>query len=233
MEIITRQQAIKEGLNKYFTGKPCKSGHISIRYVDNYSCKECRKERGRKWKIDNRERHNRYYREYNKKIGYKHCLHMKDPEENRLKSQKWRNENSEKAKKTGREGQARYYKTNPGKLRHLCYQTAKRLKKGDVNNKLNSLSYSPEEFCYHLIAPFPHLSTLEQAYGNGYSIDHIVPLSYICNNIEDIELAFLIAMDLDNLQLLPIKENMSKNNKINTQQTQQTIKYLWDKYIKI
>ena len=33
MEIITRQQAKEQGLVRYFTGKPCKHGHIAERYL--------------------------------------------------------------------------------------------------------------------------------------------------------------------------------------------------------
>jgi len=40
MEIVTRQQAIEQGLKKYFTGKPCKYGHLSARYASG-PCIEC------------------------------------------------------------------------------------------------------------------------------------------------------------------------------------------------
>ncbi len=33
MQIISRAEAQALGLNRYFTGKPCKRGHIAIRYV--------------------------------------------------------------------------------------------------------------------------------------------------------------------------------------------------------
>jgi hypothetical protein len=41
MEIITRQQAITAGLRKYFTGEPCKNGHLSERYVQSSTCESC------------------------------------------------------------------------------------------------------------------------------------------------------------------------------------------------
>lgn len=41
MEIITRQQAKEQGLARYFTGKPCKHGHISEKTVSGGSCVEC------------------------------------------------------------------------------------------------------------------------------------------------------------------------------------------------
>ena len=43
MKIITREEAISSGLTRYFTNKPCKSGHTSERWVNEYKCIECDK----------------------------------------------------------------------------------------------------------------------------------------------------------------------------------------------
>src|SRR5579872_2342906 len=39
--IVTRAQARADGLTHYFTGKPCKSGHVAERYLSNGSCVDC------------------------------------------------------------------------------------------------------------------------------------------------------------------------------------------------
>jgi hypothetical protein len=44
--LITRSEAKAAGLTKYFTGKPCKRGHICERYM-NGGCSECSHARGR------------------------------------------------------------------------------------------------------------------------------------------------------------------------------------------
>jgi hypothetical protein len=41
MEIITKQQAIAAGSRHFYTGKPCKYGHLAARYVLNGACMEC------------------------------------------------------------------------------------------------------------------------------------------------------------------------------------------------
>jgi len=41
MDIITRKQAQAQGLKTYFTGKPCKHGHVAPRRVDRPECGEC------------------------------------------------------------------------------------------------------------------------------------------------------------------------------------------------
>jgi hypothetical protein len=38
----TRKAAILSGESWYYTGKPCKNGHLSRRYTLNGICEECR-----------------------------------------------------------------------------------------------------------------------------------------------------------------------------------------------
>jgi hypothetical protein len=41
MQIMTRAQALAAGQRTYFTGKPCKNGHISTRYTATSLCHGC------------------------------------------------------------------------------------------------------------------------------------------------------------------------------------------------
>lgn len=41
MDIKTRKQAMIDGENTYFTGRPCKHGHMTYRYVQSGSCYDC------------------------------------------------------------------------------------------------------------------------------------------------------------------------------------------------
>ena len=50
MELITRKEALKIGSNRYFTGKPCKKGHLSYKRVHNRDCVECAKDYQKKYK---------------------------------------------------------------------------------------------------------------------------------------------------------------------------------------
>lgn len=49
MEIISRSEALRKGLSHYFTGKPCKHGHISQRTIPNGDCLKCRAIRYDEW----------------------------------------------------------------------------------------------------------------------------------------------------------------------------------------
>jgi hypothetical protein len=41
MEVISRDDAIRRGLKRYFTGKPCKYDHIAERLISERKCMEC------------------------------------------------------------------------------------------------------------------------------------------------------------------------------------------------
>lgn len=45
MKVIKRSEAMAKGLVHYFTGMPCKYGHVSPRYVYTCNCVECIKEK--------------------------------------------------------------------------------------------------------------------------------------------------------------------------------------------
>lgn len=40
-EIVSRAEAKAQGLKRYFTGKPCKHGHVDERYVSSGKCAPC------------------------------------------------------------------------------------------------------------------------------------------------------------------------------------------------
>lgn len=51
-----RTKALEEGRTKYFTGKPCKHGHVDERKTDSGQCVACAKEALKKWYQKNKER---------------------------------------------------------------------------------------------------------------------------------------------------------------------------------
>lgn len=54
-EVISPKEASLRGLKSYFTGKPCKHGHIDLRSLSGGECYECRRIRCRQWHADNPE----------------------------------------------------------------------------------------------------------------------------------------------------------------------------------
>ncbi len=57
LKIISRREAAKNSLLKYYTGKACLRGHIAERYVKSATCTECNKQNCKK-----------YYEQYFKEI---------------------------------------------------------------------------------------------------------------------------------------------------------------------
>jgi hypothetical protein len=41
MQTLSRAQAVAAGLSQYFTGKPCKAGHLAYRYSQSGTCSAC------------------------------------------------------------------------------------------------------------------------------------------------------------------------------------------------
>lgn len=58
MKLIKRKDALAEGKTYYYTGKPCKKGHIALRRAVNGCCVECEKEK------NNSEERKKYMSKY-------------------------------------------------------------------------------------------------------------------------------------------------------------------------
>ncbi len=247
MEIITRQRALKEGLKYYFTGKPCKHGHISKRWTIGKSCIECtqtsrrkkmKKEYDSKWikNLDNRKKKEQYYAVYYKKPEvierrkeYNAKLEIK--EKKKIYNKKYLDKlGPVEVTKRGNKYRRKWIKTSKGKFRRFIDNTSRRLRSGKLSkSKQALLGYSFEEYQERLLKG-TSFSGLKEAYEFGYHVDHMVPLSYNSDTIFCKELQFQIAMDLDNLQLLAKTENHKKSGKVCLPEVQEAIKYLWTKY---
>jgi hypothetical protein len=59
-----RWAAWTQGLTHYFSGKPCKNGHLCKRLVSNTKCVECVRVWVERWRAKNRECHLEYKRKH-------------------------------------------------------------------------------------------------------------------------------------------------------------------------
>lgn len=75
--VVNRADAETHGLTRYFTGKPCKWGHIDQRYVSMRACVKCRVETSKAWRAANEKKKSEVQRVWNennkenKKLYYK------------------------------------------------------------------------------------------------------------------------------------------------------------------
>lgn len=213
MQAVSLEYARKNNLKHYFTGKPCKWGHVSKRYTRNGTCCECNASKAKIWRFENRA-HVEKYRKINRD---------RDKRRNKV----WREKNKVRLSRNYKN----WRKTEEGQLRVLCNRVFARLSVGkDYKSKLDLLEYSCQEFSDYLLSELPQFCNLFEAYDAGYHKDHIVPVSFIIKHISDKDLAFKVAMDLKNLQLIHKRKNWHKSAKINIPLVQSTMDYLWEKY---
>jgi 5-methylcytosine-specific restriction endonuclease McrA len=107
-KIISRKEAKSRGLNRYFTGVPCKRGHADYRLVSTASCVACNKDAGRAWRRENRSRalaSDRACRARNiEKFRAKdRAAYATNPEKYRGKKRAWYAKNRERAKQYSRD----------------------------------------------------------------------------------------------------------------------------------
>jgi hypothetical protein len=57
MLIYTRAEALRDGKKTYFTGKPCKHGHIDYRFTSRSNCRSCLLQKNAVHREENREYH--------------------------------------------------------------------------------------------------------------------------------------------------------------------------------
>ena len=209
MEIISRKDALQQGLKQYFTGKPCKRGHLDWRWVKGYQCVECKRKNTREWLNShptvryanrkrwqglNREKHNAAAREYRRK----------NPEKVRASMRRWNRANRE------------YQRLRVQNTPHLRIADALRTRLRNVlRGKVKAagtealVGCSWDQLLEHLEKQFrPGMSW--DNYGE-WEVDHILPCASF-----DLEqpAAQRICFHFTNLQPLWKAENRSKGARI-------------------
>lgn len=187
MDIIQRQEALAAGLTHYFTGKPCKRGHISKRYVRDKACSECGRTKARE-------------------------QYRSDPAKYIARRIRWRSANREKVNAYRRGHQKRKLATDPRFALELRIRGTinEALKKGGYTKKSKAsdiLGCTWDEFKVHIERQFLPGMSWENRY--RWHIDHIVPLSK-ASSIED-----LLALNhVSNLRPIWSKDNLAKRDHV-------------------
>lgn len=138
MEVISRKEAKELGLKRYFTGNPCKHGHISERKVCDGGCVECSKISSREWKLNNKEKVRKAQRKWfinNKEKAYdsNKRSYLKNREARLVDCSRYREENKEKIasykkeyNKLNRDKQCEYSKTQGLNMLPITHQNAQK-----------------------------------------------------------------------------------------------------------
>ena len=185
----TREEAKKNGSKYYFTGQPCKHGHIAARKTKG-ACVECLKV---EWTKGNTERAD-YFREYNKREG------VKD------RKNEWYQENRETVIAAAstrpahvlREYRNAWKANNKTQIR--ADTKARRRKHREATPPWLTRKQKSEIRQLYQIA-----ITMTQTTGEQYVVDHIVPLR--SHEVCGLHVPW-------NLRVITQEENLKKSNKL-------------------
>lgn len=195
MKIISRQEAIAQGMTQYFTGIPCKRNHLGVRTVSTCCCVECTRVARSEYYTNNKEK---------ALLAIKNWQ-LKNKEKVNKNSRAWRANNPDSAEQVLR----RYYETHKEKkLRgnKLWRQMNKDVvQQYNVKRRVQLGVAMPVWANIDAIAAFYRESTrLSKETGIMHHVDHIIPLEndLVCGlHVEH------------NLQILTQVENNFKRNK--------------------
>ena len=197
--LVSLSEARLKNLARYFTGKPCKNGHISERQTSDRQCVSCKSEKFKAYKQT--EAYKFWKKEYRKTDLYKKSKASCD--------KTYRDKNKEKIS----EYKSKYKKSKKG------LEAAKRYRDGATYNSLSSIlkrraskraSEAKRRVCIEseLSKVFQdEILTIyieAQKLGPDYHVDHIVPING--KDICGLHVPW-------NLQIITAKENMKKSNK--------------------
>lgn len=195
MKIISRAQAIEEGLTRYFTGVACPAGHITERYTASRNCFLCAKEKSgsperleylrqykaanpekvREWAKVQRERDPNKYREMHRRkrerhgekyTAYRGAYIEATRTKIRATDAEYRKNNAEKVKAA----KAAWAKANPEAGR--AYAAKRRSQAAHVGG-----SWTKADINGLLRAQRCRCAACRESIKTGYEIDHIQPLS--------------------------------------------------------
>ena len=156
-------EAQRLGEKFYFTGKPCKEGHLEPRYTSSAECVICRRAKSM-------VRHNEKRDEILEQMKIRGKEKYHGDEKYRLKILEWQKQYREKNRELRRESQRRYVENNKEKVKVGAIKYYYKRKKA-VN------AYSSDELTEFAFSEARELCNLrKEVTGFDWEVDHVVPL---------------------------------------------------------
>ncbi len=212
---ISLRDARKQGLIRYFTGTPCRLGHVCERLTSNRTCIECAKSRCRLYELNNTHKRREYWRRFR----------IEHPTWARDRTRKWCKQNPEKARAAWRRKYRKQRLMAPEKLRERgrrqyalipkermraaarrkraqnpdAYRSSVRNRR--ARKRAASGRHTAQDIKMILAAQGSRCAYCKQKLGRKYHVDHIVPLIKSGSNAPN------------NLQILCATCNHSKSSR--------------------
>lgn len=208
----TRKEAMELGYKFYFTGKPCKNGHIEPRKTKRGKCLGCQRKNAR----ENYQNHRNDKLEYAKQWRENNPEYAKEYNKNHPECQrKWRENNREKhndGNRQWRENNPDYYKKYYEENREKRLERSRKWSKENperkreiiYNRKASKMQRTPIWADREEIRKFyKEAERLTKETGIIHQVDHYYPLQG--KTVSGLHVA-------ENLQIITKVENSSKNN---------------------
>lgn len=170
MDIITRTEASEKELTRFFTGKPCKHGHVSERHTKSGTCIECGNARSASW---------------NKQTGYGKEYRAVNREQMAEANREWRRRNPEKVQQ--------YTTTESSRITSQLNQAKRRAKAHGWEFNLTKRDITIPDTCPVLGIPLlrtdtrlgdssPTIDRIDST--KGYTLDNIRVISWRANRLK-------------------------------------------------
>lgn len=195
-EIISRKDAKAKGVRYYFTGKPCKHGHLGLRRVSETGCAQCSGIKLKKWRLKNRDKSKAIdaaWRTKNKEIlrAQERARYAKNPAKYIAKTRRYYEKNwddvrrkridyhyrsyqDDAVREKAQQRTRRWAKENPERARAWAVtgRRNRRAKEFDANG-----SHSPTDVAAIFLAQKGKCAYCRKKVKEKYEVDHIVPLA--------------------------------------------------------
>ncbi|MDN5787166.1 hypothetical protein [Pseudorhodobacter sp.] len=203
----TAMEARDVGLKHFFTGKPCKHGHVSIRWASTVVCRECNRE------YLASPKHRAWAREYDRKQyarpedKKKFQIYMREYERRpesveRRREYNNRPEVKDRRRKYRRPDAAKkereYFSRPEIKAKH-----SERNRRRDATKRNATPNWLMDNHIADMHAFYAEAQRLTDETGIPHHVDHIIPLTH--PDVQGLHVPW-------NLQILTASENTSKNN---------------------
>ncbi len=214
MEVISKPEAIAQGLDYYFTGKPCKNGHLSRRLVSNRNCEQCLKSYNKSYYLKNAEtykaRDAEYYKNNKESVSRRQKqFYEMNPEANRRRRNNYKQKHPEKLAAVMRSNYQRNREAILAKQRERYRREPEKavaklaIRRARKQNACPTWFGEIDQLVWNEAADLAKLRSAET--GFKWHVDHMIPLAG--------ESASGLHV-WNNCQVIPMQLNIWKNNKM-------------------